>query len=416
MTRTARPAREVATESDLVAVAEPVRRAAAARAAAGTLGQGDVEDVVQETLARLWEARWRLERGALLAYGVVVARNLVASAERQEAMHGRHAHRLVDPSQADDPATDVLAAEERTALLAALAELREHDRRLLVEHEVHGVQTDKIAAEEGVSAGAVAARLARARARLRVAHLLSLRRLALPTARCRPVLDALSLGDRRRQRALGAAEHLLSCPACAGLAEPLLRRRRSLTALAPVALLLALPGRLWGWARAHPVPASAGAVGVAVVAVVVALVAGGTPPAPAPAPSPPPVAAPAVPATLGVGGTRLLPAERLGSLRAHAGQVAVARDVPVQSVAADEGFWVGAGPGQRVWVQLRSTGESAVRVRPGQVASFTAQVVPATADFPARAGVSAAEGAAEIRADRRLPAPRPEAARPALTR
>jgi DNA-directed RNA polymerase specialized sigma24 family protein len=83
VTRTARPALQIATASDLVAVTEPVRQAAAARAAAGAVGQAEVDDVVQETLARLWEARWRLERGALLAYGVVVARNLVTSAERQ---------------------------------------------------------------------------------------------------------------------------------------------------------------------------------------------------------------------------------------------------------------------------------------------------------------------------------------------
>jgi len=36
-------------------------------------------------------------------------------------------------------------------------------------------------------------------------------------------------------------------------------------------------------------------------------------------------------------------------------------------------------------------------VRPGQLASFTADVVPAPADFPARVGLSAAEGAADLR-------------------
>jgi serine/threonine-protein kinase RsbT len=400
VTRTARSARSVATEADLVAVAGPVRRVAAARTA-GTSSPAEVDDVVQETLARLWESRWRLERGALLAYGVVTARNLVTSVERGAALRDRHAPRLLEPAAVVDPALDVLADEERTAVLAALAALREDDRRLLLEHEVRGVGTAKIAAEEGVSAGAVAARLARARARLRVGHLLALRRVELPTTRCRPVLDALSLGDRRRQLAVRAAEHLLTCATCADLAEPLLTRRRSLTALAPVALLLA-PGRLWSWARANPAPASAGGIGVAAVAVAVAVAVSGSPAAPAPppaaAPPAPPAAAPAVPATLSVGGARLLPAARVGSLRAHSGRTAVARDVPVQSVAADEGFWVGAGPGRRVWVQLRATGESAVRVRPGQSASFAAEVVPAPADFPARAGVSAAEGAAEIRA------------------
>ena len=392
--RPARPAREVATEADLVAIAAPVRRVVATRLA-GAPGAVDVDDVVQETLARLWEARWRLERGALLAYGVVVARNLVTSAEREQARRRRHAPRLVDPADPADPAADLLAGEERAALQGALAALREEDRRLLVEHEVRGVDTAKLAAEEGVTPGAVAARLARARARLRVEHLLVFRRVRLPTARCRPVLDALSLGDRRRQRSVQAAEHLLGCATCAGLAEPLLTRRRALTALAPVALLLALPGRLWGWAKANPWPAAgSGATATAVAVAVAVAVTGSPPPTPVPAAAPSPTA---VPATLSVGGTRLLPATRVGSLRVHAGRTAVGRDVPVQAVVADEGFWVGAGPGRRVWVQLAAGRESPVEVRPGQRASFTAAVVPAPADFAARAGVSAAEGAAELR-------------------
>ena len=181
-----------------------------------------------------------------------------------------------------------------------------------------------------------------------------------PTPRCRPVLDALSLGDRRRQEALGAAEHLLDCATCAGLAEPLLTRRRALTGLAPVALLLALPGRAWSWVRANPVPATAGTAGVTAVAVAVAVVLAGDPPA---APPPPVAAAAVVPAQLSVDGSRLLPAGRVGSLRVHAGRRAVAREVPVQSVPADEGFWVGAGPGRRVWVQLAARSESRQRVR-----------------------------------------------------
>jgi len=67
-------------------------------------------------------------------------------------------------------------------------------------------------------------------------------------------------------------------------------------------------------------------------------------------------------------------------------------------VPADEGFWLGAGPGRRVWVQLSGRGESAVQVRPGLRATFTATVVRAAADGPARLGLTAAEGAAELRA------------------
>lgn len=405
MTRPARTARQQAGDADVLAVAGPVRRVVAARLDP----PADVEDVVQETLTRLWEVRWRLERGALLGYGLAIARNLVTSAERGQRLTGRHAPRLAELDGTDDPEIEALRAEEHAAVHAALAALREPDRDLLVEHEVAGVELGKIAAEHGVTSGAVAARLARARARLRVEHVLAFRRVRLPTPRCRPVLEALSLGDRGRQRVLAAGGHLVECGTCADLAEPLLRRSRALTALAPVALLAALPGRLWAWAwaRANPAPAAAGSAATVAVGVAVAVaVAGGSSPAPAPAPAvvtavaqPPRVPAPAatpVPATLSIGGARVLPAERVGSLRSRAGRTAVARGVPVQAVPADEGFWVGYGPGRRVWVQLASGGESPENVRPGKRASFTGRVRPTDAAFLARVGLGGAD-LAELR-------------------
>jgi RNA polymerase sigma factor (sigma-70 family) len=394
--RTARPARDVATEADLLAVAAPVRRAVTARLTARP--EIDPDDVVQETLARVWAERWRLERPTLLAYALVVARNLVTSAERREDVRRRHRHRLAEPPSDGDPAVALVEAEEQAAVARAVAALRAEDRRLLLEHEVRGVEVRRIAAEDGVGAGTVAARLARARARLRVEHLLALRHATLPTARCRGVLDALSLGDRARQRTLLAAEHLIGCETCAGLAEPLLARRRSLTALAPVLLLLAAPGRIWAWARANPLPAATSGVGAAAVVVAVTVLSGGSPP-----PAAPPVAAPApspaTPVTLTVGGRPVLPASRVGSMAGDAGSTARARAVPVQSVPADEGFWVGGGPGARIWVQLDTHGaESAVQVRPGQHASFTAAVVRLTAGNAAGLGLPDPAGMAEVRA------------------
>jgi RNA polymerase sigma factor (sigma-70 family) len=385
----------VATEADLIAVAGPVRRAVEARLVGvrDRWPELDPDDVVQETLTRVWSARWRLERATLVPYGLVVARNLITSAERKRDLRRRHDHRLADAGSAEDPAVEIVAAEERAALATAMAALRAEDRQLLVEHEVHGIRAVDIAARHGVPAGTVAAKLARARARLRVQHLLALRRITLPTARCRGVLEALSLGDRRRQHALLAAEHLLGCSTCASLAEPLLTRRRSLTGLAPVAALLALTSRLWPWIRANPVPAAASGVGA--VAVAVAVVASHSP---APAPAAPSRSAPQ-PATLVVDDTRLLPAARVASVAAFVGHTAVAQDVPVQAVPADEGFWVGAGPGQRVWVQLDTHGrESAIRVRPGQRASFSAEVLRTGADTAERLGITEAEGASELTA------------------
>ena len=72
--------------------------------------------------------------------------------------------------------------------------------------------------------GAVAAQLNRSRARLRVEYLLALQDEEPPTDRCRPVLFALSIGDRRRQRELDSARHLRECDLCASLSQPLTQR------------------------------------------------------------------------------------------------------------------------------------------------------------------------------------------------
>ncbi len=88
-----------------------------------------------------------------------------------------------------------------------------------------GQDTRSLATELNSSAGAVAAQLNRTRARLRVEYLLALNGAEPPTDRCRPVLYALSGGDRRRQRDVDAARHVLECELCAKLSEPLLERR-----------------------------------------------------------------------------------------------------------------------------------------------------------------------------------------------
>jgi hypothetical protein len=102
-------------------------------------------------------------------------------------------------------------------------------------------------------------------------------------------------------------------------------------------------------------------------------------------------------------GETLLPLEGApgaddSSLAAASGQDAIATAVPVRSVPSDEGFWVGSGDRDRIWVQLTGPpGESPYRVRAGDTVSFTATVVPNAADFPATVGVSDPEGAALLR-------------------
>jgi serine/threonine-protein kinase RsbT len=208
---------------DVVELTPLLRRVIAARVREGHV----VEDLVQETLTRVMAARQRLEPQTLAPYAVVTARNLTRSLATGEERSKRHAHRLIDLREPVLPEEEALRREESRAISNALGKLPQQDREALVAHEVEGTDTTTMAANRDSTPGAVAAQLSRARARLRVEYLLELEQSEPPTARCRPVLLALSAGDRRRQRDLDAGGHLLACAWCARLSQPLLDRRRT---------------------------------------------------------------------------------------------------------------------------------------------------------------------------------------------
>jgi serine/threonine-protein kinase RsbT len=208
---------------DVLELTPLLRRVIGARVREGHV----VEDLVQETLTRVMAARQRLEPQTLAPYAVVTARNLTRSLAAGEERSKRHAHRLIDLREPVLPEEEALRREESRAISNALGKLPQRDREALVAHEVEGTDTTTMAANRDSTPGAVAAQLSRARARLRVEYLLELEQSEPPTARCRPVLLALSAGDRRRQRDLDAGGHLLACAWCARLSQPLLDRRRT---------------------------------------------------------------------------------------------------------------------------------------------------------------------------------------------
>jgi len=182
------------------------------------------DDLVQETVARVLAAGDRVDPGVLEPYAIVTARNVIASHWRDQERRRRNEHRVLDTPH-DVPADEsILAEEDRRAVAEALAMLPEAERRTLLAHEVAGQDTRSLAAERGSTAGAVAAQLNRTRARVRVEYLLALDDVEPPTSRCRPVLYAVSSGDRRRQREVDAEQHLLECELCARLSLPLAER------------------------------------------------------------------------------------------------------------------------------------------------------------------------------------------------
>jgi hypothetical protein len=108
--------------------------------------------------------------------------------------------------------------------------------------------------------------------------------------------------------------------------------------------------------------------------------------------------APLAAGSLVSGATSLFDAARSGDggLATLNGQTAVGHAVPVQSVPADEGFWVGTGTADRVWVQLDTDGESALTITPGQLLDLSGAVVTHGPDFAVMAGGAAPDGADQL--------------------
>lgn len=349
--------------------------------------EDDPEDVVQEAMTRLLENRSRVDPSGWTGYAVVTATNLLRERERVTAVHERHAHRLHVPDVADAPEQQLVTAEEHEALRRALDSLPPQEADLLVQH--HGPTRSSRSI-----APALAARLSRARARLRVAYVLEHTGVPLPTRRCRPVLEALSSGDRRRQERLGAGRHLLSCPGCAAYVPALVERRRALAGLNPLVWIGAGGAAAWAALRRRPgrATATSGTVLAAAVAASFALTPGSDPPPPAPPAPPAPQAVAAAGTVVVEGGGSLLPRSGASSPLGPAS----ADQVPVQDVPADEGFWVGTEPGQRLWVELVADGESPVSITVGDRVSFQGQALRPPPGYPERVGLRPERGSAEL--------------------
>jgi serine/threonine-protein kinase RsbT len=209
-------------ETDVASLIPMVRRIVGARVG----NHPAAEDLVQETLVRVLAASARIDPGMLEPYAIVTARNVIASMWRNDDRRQRNQHRVVDLRHPGAPDEQLLATEEQSAVAQALTRLSGPERDVLLAHEVSGQDTRSLASQRGTSAGAVAAQLNRTRSRLRVEYLLVLERTEPPSDLCRPVLMALSSSDRRRQRELEAARHLLECELCARLSQPLMERGR----------------------------------------------------------------------------------------------------------------------------------------------------------------------------------------------
>lgn len=136
----------------------------------------DAEDVTQEVLIRLWKHRDSIDPSSTSTWVMRVARNLVIDVSRRRqartAVFAEGADVVemaahVSSGQAADTAAD--RSELRSRLEAALAELDEPYRSIVVMREIQGLPYEEIAQALNLPLGTMKVYLHRARRRLREA-------------------------------------------------------------------------------------------------------------------------------------------------------------------------------------------------------------------------------------------------------
>jgi RNA polymerase sigma-70 factor (ECF subfamily) len=121
----------------------------------------EAEECVQEAFARAWQHRSKLERsGRPEAWVRTTAYRLAVSRWRRVLLARRSPDRALTPSEVTEP------SDERLALVTALRELPEAQRRAVVLHYIADLTVADVARETGIADGTVKGYLSRGRATL----------------------------------------------------------------------------------------------------------------------------------------------------------------------------------------------------------------------------------------------------------
>ena len=134
-----------------------------------------VEDVVEETFWQAWRQAGRYEtaRGSVQTWLLTMARSRALDRMRamkrlrEEPMEGEQGEVVIQQVAEGDPGMDAEAAERRTFVLAALAELPEEQRAALELGYFGGLSQSEIAERTGLPLGTIKTRMRLAMQKLR---------------------------------------------------------------------------------------------------------------------------------------------------------------------------------------------------------------------------------------------------------
>ena len=206
--------------ADYAAFSRSIGRALSARGA----DQHTVEDITQESFARLLPILGRLGADARLPWLLVTANNLFTDQHRRASTARRNRSELIELNLQPAQPHQVFQMRQVTdAVRRVIDNLDQIDRSYFLSH-ADGVSVTDLAESVSTTPQALSARMYRTRARMRLDYLLAIDQVTLTDPLCRRVLLAFSAADRRKQKALGADDPLDRCSLCADLARRLIVR------------------------------------------------------------------------------------------------------------------------------------------------------------------------------------------------
>ena len=131
------------------------------------LSPEDVEEVVADSFASLWENRQNIESERLMVYLAAIVRNKAKSALRSHRETEPLEDDLLVLESADSPEKSILLSELRAAARAAVESLGQPDREIFQRYYFLYQKAEEIAADMDMNSATVRTRLARGRKRLR---------------------------------------------------------------------------------------------------------------------------------------------------------------------------------------------------------------------------------------------------------
>lgn len=140
------------------------------RLARNYLSDADSQDVVQETLVRLWQKRHELpEYRSVKALALVIARNMCLDKVKARSYQNSSLNNIAEPATTHTPAS-VLETKNDAALAHSLiSQLPDQQRTIIHLRDVEGLEYEEIAAVVKMNVNTIRVNLSRARKTLREA-------------------------------------------------------------------------------------------------------------------------------------------------------------------------------------------------------------------------------------------------------